>query len=283
MRKRYLTLIGNLFLLAAGLGLMGCERELLPYGSATDEARLSGEIVFIAELPDKGQTKADVTTLSSFNVACVTGSAGSEAHAWTVNGTSGSTGKYWPASNPGYKFYASNAALTFNAAGCTVAASNGTDVVVCYKNNPTYKSSNTLQFGHVFGKIGNVTVVPDTGFVSSDITNVSITLTPKTGGTYNLRTGAWSGVATGSATGIANSTPGTKTNTLYLVPGSYTVSGSWSAKGNALSDSGSVTVTAGQQLNITIALGGELNIEVNIPDYVMWSVDVMRPEGIIWE
>jgi hypothetical protein len=173
--------------------------------------------------------------------------------------------------------------LTFNAAGCTVAASNGTDVVVCYKNNPTYKSSNTLQFGHVFGKIGDVTVIPDTGFVSSDITNVSITVTPKTGGTYNLRTGAWSGVATGSATGIANSTPGTKANTLYLVPGSYTVSGSWYAKGKALSDSGSVTVTAGQQLNITIALGGELNIVTRISDPVMWSETVSNPENITWD
>ena len=282
MRIRLLFFVWGPLLGAACLAAVSCQRK--PLGWDVAEAGLSeSEIVFTAELPDEGQTKADVTTLSSFNVACVMGSAGSEAHVWTVNGTSGSTGKYWPVSDPGYKFYASNAVLTFNAAGCTVAASNGTDVVVCYKNNPTYKSSNTLQFSHIFGQIGNVTVSPDTGFSASDITNVSITVTPKTGGTYNLRTGAWSGVTTGSATGIANSTPGTKANTLYLVPGSYTVSGSWYAKGKAMSDSGSVTVTAGQQLNITIALGGELNIVTRISDPVMWSETVSNPENITWE
>ena len=254
-----------------GLAAVSCQRE--PLGLDVVKAGLSGsEIVFTAEVPDEGQTKADVTTLSSFNVACVTGSAGSEAHAWTVNGTGGSTGKYWPASDPGYKFYASNVALTFNAAGCTVAASNGTDVVVCYKNNPTYKSSNTLQFSHIFGQIGNVTVSPDTGFIATDITNVSITITPKTAGTYNLRTGAWSSVTTGSAVTISNSSPGTKSNGLNLVPGSYTISGTWQSKGKDFADTGNITVVAGQKLNLNIALGGVLVIiPSSIPDYISWS------------
>ena len=201
-------------------------------------------------------TKADVTSLSTFNLVCMTGSAGSESQVWALSGTTGSTGKYWPDSNPSYRFAASNAPITFNAAGCTVAATNATDVVVSYLASPAYKTTNTLQFKHVFGQIADVTVSPSSGFTASDITGVSISIVPKTGGTYNIRTDAWSDVTTGTATSIANSTPGTKSNALMLVPGKYAVSVAWNAKGSAKTDELEVTVTAGEKLNLEIALGG---------------------------
>ena len=201
-------------------------------------------------------TKADVTSLSTFNLVCMTGSAGNESQVWALSGTTGSTGKYWPDSNPSYRFAASNASITFNAAGCTVAATNATDVVVSYLASPAYKTTNTLQFKHVFGQIADVTVSPSSGFTASDITGVSISIVPKTGGTYNIRTDAWSDVTTGTATSIANSTPGTKSNALMLVPGKYAVSVAWNAKGSAKTDELEVTVSAGEKLNLEIALGG---------------------------
>ena len=209
------------------------------------------------DFPDlHDRTKADVTSLSTFNLVCMTGSAGSESQVWALSGTTGSTGKYWPDSNPSYRFAASNAPITFNAAGCTVAATNATDVVVSYLASPAYKTTNTLQFKHVFGQIADVTVSPSSGFTASDITAVSISIVPKTGGTYNIRTDAWSDVTTGTATSIANSTPGTKSNALMLVPGKYAVSVAWNAKGSAKTDELEVTVTAGEKLNLEIALGG---------------------------
>ncbi len=220
-------------------------------------------------------TKADVTSLSSFYVTCVTGSAGSESSVWenstfllrpypqgsSVREYSGNPNeKYWSSSNQSYKFYASNASMTFAAGGTTVAATNDKDVVVAYNSSPTYKGTNSLTFRHIFGKIGNVTVTPMDGFESSDITNISMTIVPKTGGTYNIRTSAWSGVTTGSATSIANSTPGTKSNSLYLVPGTYTLTASWQAKGKELEGSADFTVGEGQQKNFGIAVGGELTV-----------------------
>lgn len=218
------------------------------------------------ELPAWGndtQTKADVTGLSSFYVTCVTGSAGSESQSWGNVGFSGSStfsgGKYWPSSNLGYKFYASNASMSFASGGTTVTASNSTDVVVAYKTDATYyASSNPLSFSHIFGKVGSVTVSPAEGFDSSDITDISITIIPKTGGTYNIRTGSWSSVSSGSATAIANSTPGTKSNDLYLVPDTYTITASWNARGMEFDGSGEFTVSAGECKNFTITLGGQV-------------------------
>lgn len=221
------------------------------------------------------QTKATaVTDLSSFNVTCTTGSAGSESQVWnnvafTKDGSyfkAGDGGKWWPSADPGYHFYAANAALTFNADGPTVAATNGTDVVCAYMPSPAYKTPNTLEFKHIFARITDVTFSSIDGYT---ISGISVTITPKTGGTYNLRTGngrtdgtGWSSFTTGSATGIANATPGTKSNDLYLVPGNYTLTASWTAtKGNYTKTFSNKTVdivvVGGKRNSITASLTGD--------------------------
>ena len=80
-------------------------------------------------------------------------------------------------------------------------------------------------------------VTPADGYT---ISNVQVSISPKTGGTYNIKTGTgvnddqgWSNVTTGSAVQIANSTcPSTKSNDIYLVPGTYTLTASWQANIN---------------------------------------------------
>ncbi len=111
------------------------------------------------------------------------------------------------------------------------------------------------------------------------ITNISVTITPKTGGTYNLRTGAdqtdgtgWSAPTVGEPVTIANTTPGTKSNDLYLVPGSYTITAEWTAtKGNYTKTfSGktcSVDLVGGATNTITAQLSGDAR-------EVMFSVNV---------
>lgn len=250
-----------------------CQRELaLPDTTVPD-----GQIVFGSEGLDLSvETKAtEVTSLSSFYVSAVTGSAGSEASVWNsvqfsqVPGSSPASyagNKYWPASNPGYKFYGSNVALNFAAGGTYVNASNATDVVCAYMPNPTYKGTNTLEFKHIFARITDVTFSSIDGYT---ISGISVTITPKTGGTYNLRTGngqtngtGWSSLTTGSATGIANATPGTKTNDLYLVPGTYTLTASWTAtKGNYTktfsNKTADIAMVGGCRNSITASLTGD--------------------------
>ena len=203
----------------------------------------------------------------------MTGAAGSETAVWTNVAFSGNNtdgykaaapGKWWPSTDASYRFYAANSALTFAASGATVAATNATDVICAYAAAPSYKAKNTLSFEHIFARLGAVTVSAATGYT---ISNVSIKITPKTGGTYNLLTGAghtdgagWSGLATGSETVIGN-TVGNTANDLYLVPGTYTLTASWTAtKGdyteNIENMTCDVSLVAGKINKISTTLSG---------------------------
>ncbi len=228
------------------------------------------QIAFLAEgIPIHLTTKTEAVVQSGFGsmyVSATTGAVGSEASAWNsyqftasagvFTGVSG--GKWWPGSNPGYHFYASNVSLTHSASGATVMATNATDVICAYLPSPTYKATNTLTFSHVFARLGSVTLTAGSGYT---ITGVSIRIIPKTAGTYNLRTGEWTGLTDGSSTEIADATPGTKSNDIYMVPGTYEVLASWTAtKGDYLQTftdmSVDVTLTAGMVTSLTTELGG---------------------------
>jgi hypothetical protein len=210
-----------------------------------------GQIVFRTQpkITVDVQTKASevnqaALVASGFKVSATTGEAESETAVWTdvafTKGTEyfqASGGKWWPSTDPNYHFYTSNITLTHTDDGATVSATNDVDVVCAYLPDPNYNEPNTLAFKHIFARITDVTL---TAVDDYTITNISVTITPKTGGTYNLRTGAdqtngtgWSDLVSGSPVTIANTTPGTKANDLYLVPGTYTVTATWTAtKGN---------------------------------------------------
>lgn len=217
-------------------------------------------------------TEVTGTTLetSGFKVSATTGSAGSESAAWTniaftKKGSVWTGDKYWPDSNPSYHFYASNINLSHTVSGATVNASNDVDVVCAYMATPTYKEDNTLTFEHVFARIGSMTVSAASGYT---ISGVSILITPRVSGTYNLLAGAgqtdgtgWSGTSTGSAQELANSTPGTKSNDVYLVPGRYTLTATWTAtRGDYTKTFTGVTydvdIVGGKVNTISATLGG---------------------------
>ena len=242
-------------------------------------------------------TKASaVTSLDSFFASATTGAAGSESAVWTSaaftkdGATTDYKGdKWWPNSNPSYHFYASNAAITFAAGGSTVNATSATDVVCAYMASPTYKSKNTLTFEHVFARLGDVEVSAADGYT---ISGVNITVTPKTGGTFNMRTGAgktdgtgWSSLTTGTATAIANATPGTKSNDIYLVPGTYTLTASWTATRGGYTENiagmtADVVLTGGKVNKITTTLGGnaeEVVFGVSINPWGAATTDVEFP------
>ena len=242
--KKHLTHIvwGGVSLILALSAATSCQQQLNVSDAALEPV---DEIIFHAADPSLSAevaTKATaVTSLTSFNVSAVTGAAGSETAVWTNVAFSGNNtdgykaaapGKWWPSTDASYRFYAANSALTFAASGATVAATNATDIVCAYMASPTYKAKNTLSFEHIFARLGQVTVSAASGYT---ISGVSIKITPKTGGTYNLLTGAgktdgtgWSGLTTGSETVIGN-TVGNTANDIYLVPGTYTLTASWTA------------------------------------------------------
>ena len=223
-------------------------------------------------------TKAtEVTSLSGFNLTVTKGSTGSEQAVWnnapfTASGTSTPltyTGnKYWPAENQSYHFYASNVTMNdATASGVNVSATNDTDIVCAIKTTPTFKDRNTLVFEHIFARLGDVVITPATGYT---ISNVQVNITPYTGGTYSIKTGAgktdnsgWSNLTAGSPVLISNSScPSTKANDIYLVPGTYTLTASWQANINEYervytNKTVSVQLVRGRVNVINATLGGD--------------------------
>ena len=293
-----------LALTVASLGTACNKSQSSPAGAP---AELTDEVVFSAGGPAMNSavsTKATVVdALPSFYAGCTTGAAGSEVSVWNSTTFTGSGApmvykgdKWWPITDPSYHFYASNAALTFAAGGTTVAASNATDVVCAYLPEPTYKVRNVLSFEHIFARLGQVTVSASASYA---ISNVSISITPRVSGTYNIRTGAgktdgtgWSGTVDGSAAVIAaraaelaRSGNFSQANDIYLVPGTYTISATWTATAPGYSETFSnktqeISITAGKVNKITTTLGGrgteiEFGVEIAAWDETTQDVDFM--------
>ena len=288
------------YLVAVAAGLAACNNAAL---EPDDMGMKPNEIQFVtntftANVSTKA-TAVDVLSLQAgFNVSCVKGSAGSDTEVWSsylfeYNGAAGSwagenTGKWWPLSDESYRFYAvfpSDYAMTYAAGGPTIHADNTHDIVAAYMGSPTYKAVNTLNFTHIFARLKNVTVSAADGYA---ISNIDIRITPKTGGTYNLYSGAghsdgtgWSDLTSGAATSIAAAAPGTQANDIYLVPGSYTLTASWTAtKGNYSENfegkTVDVSLVAGKTSNITVNLIGnatELQLTVGMTDWADETVN----------
>lgn len=237
------------FLLPALLALTAV--SCVKTGSRQEMAGDASRIIFAASEKNgviSIHTKADpVTSLSAFYVTASTGSVGAESSAWdNVSFAYDSEGelyagdKFWPVVNPSYHFRASNVVMSFEGGDATISASNTTDAVCAYLPTPAYRVKNTLTFEHIFARIGKVTVTAQGGYT---ISNLSMTLTPKVRGTYNLRMGSghtdgtgWSDTTDGSpvtvcshAAAIGPSESYEQENDVWLVPGTYVLSASWTA------------------------------------------------------
>lgn len=234
-----------------------------------------------------------VEDLDSFYAAASTGTAGSETLGFSsaIFTDPDGDGKYtgtpvWPNEPTDFNFYASNLPLTFTSGGMTVSATNGTDVVCAYSPDWAYKTECDMTFYHIFARLGDVTTVAVDDYTISGIT---INITPKTGGIYNLLTGngytngtGWSSVTTASsASSVANSTVGTKENDIYMVPGTYLMSVSWTAtKGDYTRSFGpadvSVPMTGGKINDVVFRIGGEAEeilFSVTVSDWGVNPID----------
>lgn len=279
--KRFLNII-RLAVVIVAVGSCTKEEGLVPQLNRS-------RIAFSVNDPDitfDTQTRATAVTGSTieangFYCSATTSGEGGDVSAWNSvsfakSGDYYVSDKVWPTSDPSFSFQASNVPVTHGSSGCTVEASNTTDVVCAYVASPTYKSPSVLTFEHIFARIGNVTVSAVGGYT---ITGVSLTITPRTGGTYNIKTGVgqtdatgWSSLTTGSATTIFSGSTGTVSNDLYLVPGTYDLSFSWTAtKGDYsanLSTTVSGTFSRGCVSTVTAGLTGDaddivFNVSVN--------------------
>lgn len=240
---------------------------------------ISQEITFrMANSPVSVSTKTDqVTTLSSFGVTATTGTSGAEVPAWENVTFSGweifTGGKWWPETDPNFHFYASNNPISLVHGEAVLPVENTSDAVVAYLPHPAYKTVNNITFQHIFARLKNISVGAEPGFTLSD---VSISLTPKTGGVFHIASGygqsngtGWTDVTDGEVQQLSESAGGNKQIDLYLVPGEYVLTASWTATKGDFSithtnKSYVASLVGGKENNLSITLFGEESDDTSV-------------------
>ena len=206
------------------------------------------------------QTKATAITEipSTLNYSVTTGTLGSsettKKASASVSPASGkiATGLYQTANATSYNYYVSNCPITFAASGSTVSASNATDVIAGTATSSSTSPSVTLD--HIFARTGTLTLKTQTGYDLSNVSWKIASVTGGTSGTYNIAKQAWSSLTTLNSTSIPESSD------MYLVPGSYTLTVSYTlTKGDwtqNFTKSASVTLVGGKINNISGTASG---------------------------
>ena len=279
------------FFAVAALAVVSCNKVQDRAEAAFD----ADEILFSA--PVTRATEVNDNNLSTIYVTATKG-AGSETAVdnftnapFTATNNVWSGGKFWPAdnSNP-YHFYAVNVnggngvpTLSVSNGNVTIAPQNAnTDIVVGYIANPTFRSMNTLEMGHIFCQVGTVSMKAPAGYA---VTNMRITLQPVTSGTYNLKSGQWTtrgnagaatyilGTASSGVTVSTESNNATVTggdNDLWMLPGDYILTASYTISKGAYSKeitgkTCSVRLQQGKNNNIGPTVQGGQD-QPNIPE-----------------
>lgn len=267
------------FLSAIAILLLSCNKvEEIPYYDVPTEIVLQvGDEDGLIGSVDTKTSSVDAVPGAVYWGA-TTGSGGSQSTKWSsaysgVYGGAIYTGRYQTASATSYNYYVSNINMSVGA-NTTVYATNDTDVIVGY----TAGSSSTnpsVNLYHVFARTGSISVTTTNGsFSPSSYSIAGYSSINGTAGTYNLRTGEWSGVSQLGNTGFNGSSD------LYLIPGTYTIyvygtytRGDYSWTGTK---SGTVTLTGGKVNNISMSwpdMGTEIVVSVSLTGWSSQTVN----------
>lgn len=262
----------KLILYAAPLLILGfaasCAKSVEPENQNPKEIVLcvGGDTI---DMQVQTKTTAITTLPSTLYYSMTTGAIGSEtSKKVSASGNVGSgkiaTGVYQTLAPTSYNYYVSNAAITFAGTGSTISAVNTTDVIAGKVTSDTTSPSVTLN--HVFARTGGLTLNTQDDYVLSNVSWSIVSKTGGTGGTYNIANNTWPSVTK------LSSTPLTETSDLYLVPGDYTLSVTYTlTKGDwkqTFTKKATVTLVAGKVNNISgTASGGdasEISISVTL-------------------
>lgn len=270
----------TIILLAVAVAAASCQKHPSLLTEPSQEIIFSPSGAIEASVSTKTQT---VSSLSSFNVCCITGTPGSGENCVFNTPFSGASsftgGKYWPKNDAGYKFYASNATMVHSAGGPSINASSSNDVVCAFLGNPTFRSTNKLVFNHIFARVGSCRIYAPAKY---SVSNLSVSVTPKVSGTYKLFSGnghndgtGWSNTSNGSSVIIATGLDSANDNMLFLVPGDYSISASYTLSigdySESFTKSANLRFLAGKINNISATLpqgnASEITFSVEITDW----------------
>lgn len=173
---------------------------------------------------------AEISTLDRINISCSTGSAGvSEVEKWTlsglsVNGGKVQTGKYWPATDEKYIFYASNQAMTPGSKGPEINVNSDTDCLVARNLTPRFKEANTLTFNHILSRIVGCSV---SGPGDYQLSNAKLDFIPVATGKYNCGTQEYTRISNGSKVNLVSAAGEKNGMDIWTLPGEYVLTASY--------------------------------------------------------
>lgn len=254
-----------LFISAAALALCSCSKDAgIPQDSAPKEIVLN---VATDQLDVEVSTRATaITTMPSTLYWSATSGTfkSAESSKWSsttasVSSNKITTGKYQTATPTAYNYYVANQAITFASTGSTLTVpGNSTDILAgCTSANSSTAPSVSLK--HIFARTGTLTCNTQSGYT---ISGVSWKITGSstvngTAGTYNIATGSW----TSASSKLSGATDITSSSDMYLIPGTYTITVSYTLTtgdySQSFTKSGNVTLVQGKVNNLTCtAIGG---------------------------
>lgn len=225
---------------------------------------------------------AEINSLDKISITCSTGVPGlNEKEKWTesqisVKDGKVTTGRYWPANDEKYIFYASNQIITPRNSGPEVTVSSNYDCLVARNLTPSYKATNTLTFKHVLSRIVECTITGPSGYTLS---NAKLEIIPATEGKYNCGTQAYTDISNGSKVNLASSTGDRNTMDLWTLPGSFDLSASYTlSKGDWTKD-----YTATRTISLLPGKRHKINASFTIPQGDEVSSIDFNVEIIDWE
>lgn len=259
-------------LLCAAVAVLGtsCQKDdLKSVSSAKEQIVLS---LADGSIDMNVATKAtEVSTLpSSLNLARTSGTWKSEksenaSSTFTITNSKIATGWYQTATPTAYNYYVSNVAMTFDAGGSTIVADNATDVIAGCTQGSSDSNTPSVTLNHVFARTATLTCNAQDGYEISGIAwKIKSAGDVGTKGTYNIATNTWSSVTPLSEQEFTSSSD------LYLIPGEYTVTVTYTLTKGGYSESftksGNVSLVSGKKNSITCtAVGGDASgIELGV-------------------
>lgn len=251
-------------LLITGLAA-GCAKSVEPENQHPQQIVLCvGDDTIDMDVQTKATAITAIPSTLYFSVTTVTsGSSETQKKASaSVSLSDGkiATGLYQTVSPTTYKYYVSNLPINFAASGSTVSASNTTDVIAGTATSSSTSPSVTLD--HIFARTGTLTLKTQSGYDLSNVSWKIASVTGGTSGTYNIAKQAWSSLTALASTSIADSSD------MYLVPGSYTLTVSYTlTKGDwtqSFTKKASVTLVGGKINNISGTASGGNASEISL-------------------
>lgn len=234
-----------------------CQKQEIPLGDEEIIIKLDEDLILTSETKTTALTSLPSTLYWCASTG-VSGSSDTQKYAPAQGSVSSgkiSTGKYQTATPTSYNWYLSNHVMSIAATGPTISVADNSTDLIAGVTKATDSATPSVTLGHIFARTGTLTFNTQSGYTVSNVSWKISRASSGTSGSYNMASNVWTpGTTAMSATAITSSSD------MYLIPGTYTFTVSYSlTKGDytdSFTRSGSAELVQGAVNAITASATG---------------------------